>query len=831
MANILIIAEKSEVAKAIDSAIRKNNYKPNNTYRVVAASGHLMTLQTPEEYDIKYKQWNLADLPIAFPNWKQVPKEDTASTHGMIAKKLDAIKQGLAWCDEVIHAGDPDDEGQLIVDELLEFYGCKKPVKRLDVNDSTEQYIIKMMDQLKDNRTMYKIGKSAYARTVADAMFGFNFSRYYTVSYHSRTPLSIGRVQTPTLGLVVNRDMQIENHIQQSYYVLNVTGTDEKGVSFPMTFEFEKSNPALTDGKVLDKAALEKVAKDIDGKQFQASVAKKKLTDQPPLPFNLVELQSYCNKTFGYSPEEVHNLTQSLRANALITYNRSSCQYLHEFQHGEAPGVLKQILLNLGMGTAPVDPKIKSKCFNDKYLQGEPHHAIIPTKQAYDISKLSVQEQNVYKAICLYYMIQFMPARQKEQTTVTIITQDKDKISATAAKTTLDGYYKYLHNGKTDDDNSPIIAFPASDILVTVSDPVVEEKKTKPPARYNQASLIKDMTCIAKYVTDPRIKQLLIDKDADKQKENGSIGTPATRDKIVSTLIDRGYLVEEGSGKSKHLKSTELGRSFYNILPDSVRSLDITAEWWAITQNIKDGKAQEDALYNSVLDEINKFLASPPPLQPLSGLQTGGSSGQKVLGNCPHCGQPVVSGPNGAYCSGKCGMYIGMMFGKQLTDAEVTSLLKMKKTTLHGLVTKDKKKYNMTITPTGTEAFTFKTKDGTEKTGFRLTFEKESAATIGTCPHCGGEIKMSTNGAYCANKCGMQVGYVYGKKLTEGEVKNLLDNKTITLKGMKSKEGKSYDLIVKPLSIEPFSYKGKDGKEYNGFQYKFETSFPERKKK
>lgn len=811
----LIIAEKSEVGKAIDNAIRNNNYYPAGSYRVVSASGHLLELQDPENYDEKYGKWNLADLPIAFKDWEQVPKKDTSS-FGVVKKKLDAIEEGLKWCDTVIHAGDPDDEGQLIIDELLDYFHNKKPVKRLDVNDSTEKYIIKMLGQLKDNTPLRPVGRSAYARTVADAMFGFNFSRYYTLASGSKTPMSIGRVQTPTLGLVVARDKLIDNHVQQDYYVLCADAKTADGKTIPVEFAFPKGSPELTDGKVLDRSSYDDVIRDISGKTFDMKITKKDVSENPPLPFNLVELQSYCSK-FGITPEQTHAITQQLRSYALITYNRSSCRYLHEFQHAEAPAVMGKVFRNLNI-SAPVDYKIKSKCFNDKYLVGEPHHAIIPTEQEFDTSKLSASEMQVYKAICLYYIIQFLPPRLRKQTDASI-SAGKGTFTASAAKTTDAGFYGYMHGGKTGDVANVLNDLPEGTVKVTLENTKIETRQTKPPARYTQASLIKDMTCIAKYVKDPVIKQLLLDKDSDKQKENGSIGTPATRDGIVSTLIKRGFLKETGSGKTAHIESTDLGKEFYDMLPDMLKGADTTAEWWEITQNIQHGSVSEYALFDKLLSQIEAFLKNPPPVK-LSNAST--SAQQTVLGKCPSCGADIVSGPYRPFCKGKCGLIVfPSAFGKKLTENQITSLLSGKSVKLSGLKSKTGNTFSCNIVVDGVEDFTYTAKDNTEKSAKRLKFafaENE----VGECPVCGGSVLSGGDYYFCKNGCGFNIGKIFGSSVTETEAKKLLKGEKILKNNLFSKtKNKIFSAYVIP--------KGTEKREYNGKEYcnlTFELEFP-----
>lgn len=616
----LIIAEKPDIAKAVSkvlpgAAAWKNGFIAQGDYCITWCYGHLLTLKDPEDYGEEYSRENTPNdkLPIFFKDWemKVADKGPALLKNGKNApnkaEQVKVIGNLLHKANLVIIAGDVDDEGQLLVEELLEWHRYSGPVKRLDTGALNEASMKKAMANLMDNGPWHLRAVSARARSVADFALGINGSRFFSNTYHAN--LSVGRVQTAALGLVVARDALIENHQIQKYYLLDMDANlQEKGIH-SVRFAPAEDNPNLVDGKVIDRTYLEKIGRGVQGKQFEAIVSKEPMSEVPPLPFSISALKTYCSDKFNIAPEEILRITQSLRMNygGLITYNRSECRYLPENMHAEAPSVIATVQANLGAkwNFPGLDAGLHSKAFSDKNVGV--HHAIIPTTQRADISKLTENEQKVYRAICGYYMVQFMPPAKKERTRLVINGNGGNSFGATSIKLLSKGFKLVMDTGS--DSQTALSDVPEGKYPCTLSNPNILEKETKPPKRYTDSSLEEDMKSVAKYVTDPEAKRLLLLKDKDSKEEHGSIGTAATRSAIINVLKKRGFLKNEG----KQVLSTELGREFYRILPDEIRKPDLTAKWWAIQQDIQEGAATPEVLYKDVLDAYRRVAAQNYP--------------------------------------------------------------------------------------------------------------------------------------------------------------------------------------------------------------------------
>lgn len=710
---ILVIAEKPSLGRDIAAALpgkasTKDGCIYKGDYVVTWVYGHMLTFKDPEDYDESYKVWDLSQLPIYFENWGQKVGKDLSKNPGQVSKaaRVKQIGALLKHADMVIHAGDPDEEGQLLIDELLRWFKYKGPVKRLDTGNTVLPALQKSLKHMKDNASCVNDGYSAYARALADLIVGINMSRYFTLkNSNGKGVLSVGRVQTPTLGLVVARDLMIEGHVKTLYYEL-FAKLSVDGKEIESEFKTYKDNPALTDGRFLDKGYLEPKAAELKGKRFPRVQIKKQIVqDYTPLPFNLVKLQSYCGATWGYSPSEVMAITQRLREEyKAITYNRSDCQYLSDEHFAEAPGVIASAVQNLGYKVSDYDSSIKSNCFNNANITA--HFAIIPTITKFDVSKLTEKERNVYTIIANYYLAQFMPPAIKEKTILLVELPNGESLNATSTKVIKEGYLALLKPQKPTPPTA-LSTLPEGIYAGDVIDSEIKEKETKPLPRYTKSTLNEDMTRIAKYVDDPEIKELLLLKDKDKKGENGSIGTSATRSAIIEILIKRGFVEEKG----KKLISTALGREFYRILPDEIKKADLTAKWWAMQEDIRTGEKDYLYLVDNVLATVKSIIKKDYEHIKVAAVgagsgNTGGTSmgDVKVLGKCPRCGADVVEREKVFGCTNReCGFALwknDKFFAsqhKKLTATIVKGFLSKRQALVKGLVGKSGRPYDAVI--------------------------------------------------------------------------------------------------------------------------------------
>ena len=529
-----------------------------------------------------------------------------------------------------------------------------------------------------------KCGKSANARAIADYMVGINLSRYFSLL--NETTLSVGRVQTPTLGLVVNRDLAIENHIKEKYYDgyvdININGNIIKA-------KLENKDNIVYKNQNELKQILDKFI----NKNVKVNITKQIKNENAPLPFNLTKLQSHISKKYKIKPDETLKITQDLREKYhAITYNRSDSQYLNEEHYKEAPGVIKKLLNNIDLKLDLDYSNLPhSKCFDNSKVTA--HHGIIPTSVDIDLSKMNDKEQKIYKEICMYYLIQFIRPIKKEITYLETDEQNGYKFKASYTKILDEGFNKYLD--KTNNENQESVLSKISEGLYTgtINKSDIKEIETKPLARYTQASLIEDMTRISKYVDDPEIKEILKRKDKDKEGENGSIGTSATRASIIQNLIKRGYIKEE---KDKVI-STELGREYYNILPDEWKKADLTAKWWIIQEEIRDGKADQNKLLDSILLDIKKVIATKDVSK--FKLKKNYKNEKTIVGHCPLCGKDIIESNKSFYCSGfKEGCKFSVwktIAGKKISKTNIKQLLENGVTTeIKGFKAKSGKQFN-----------------------------------------------------------------------------------------------------------------------------------------
>lgn len=696
----LVIAEKPMLARDIARAITGKNVSETahlpitgNGYTVCACAGHLLELVEPDSIDPKWgKPWSLDVLPVEVHNWPKEPTEDKKSL-------VEEIAGLLKTCDSVIAAGDPDDEGQLIVDELLDYLGYAGKVERVYVNDNIEKNIVKAFDNLVPNDSCRGAGNAAYARQMADMCFGVNETRLATKRLGGL--FTVGRVQTPTLGLVVMRDNAIEHHVTRKFYELSARGTSVAGV---LTFKFKPGKELLAGEKHLfDTNALEALKDKLDGRDlpFETTVSKKQ--ENPPLPYNLTVLLSDMSRRFGFTAAKTQQITQDLRDKyKAITYNRSDSQYLKEEHREQAPAVLSQAMENLGVSW-PLDYSLHSKAFNDGNVTA--HHGIIPQEAKAPVSKMTTDEAKVYTAICERYAMQFLPPAVYD---VSESTADVDGGSLVlTAKRLVDAGFKAVFGNVSDesdgadsDSENPLV--PEGSHTLDGISCAIDEKETTPPKPYTEGTLIADMASIAKYVKDPEIREILKRKDDGKKGEHGGIGTTATRSSIIENLKNRGYL-EERKGK---VRATDKAKAFYALLPPEIRGADVTARWWLIQQDIADGKADVNALQDSVIEVFNHHRETAYVGASIAG------AGKTVVGKCPRCGKDVVKTGFIYACSSiknekqedgtwkevaGCGFKLFGFCTKKFTEKQAASLLDGKAVSLRGCKSKAGKTFDCKV--------------------------------------------------------------------------------------------------------------------------------------
>lgn len=666
----LFIAEKPSlgktVAKVIDSHFKSDGKSVvlSNGDRITWAFGHLIELASPDHYvDIPAnangrKPWRSQDLPILPDRFAYQPKDDE------IEKHLNQIKRWSKDATQIVHVGDPDREGQSIIDQILISLNIQLPVMRLWLKDLTDNGIKQALANMKPNSEYKGFFLASQARQKADWLVGMNLTRALTIQNNGL--LSAGRVQTPTLQLIINRDLAIENFKPMDFYELYAS--TDNGI----TAKFKPDDSMLdADGYMVDKAYLAQVKSEIEqsGKASVSDVEKKSGKRNAPLPFSLSELQKVANSTYGFSAQQVLDIAQSLYETHKVTsYPRSDCQYLNDNQHNDAPAVLAK-LANLSVFASDVkgaNTDLKSSAFDDKKVTA--HTAIIPTGVV--VSNLNDAETKVYELIVKRYVAQFYPAQTFDTTQITLSSAGhtltaKGKVITNAGWTT-------LFSADDDDKDTVLPNVNVGDVLA-VDDVSIKAKKTTPPARFTEGTLIEAMNNVAKFVDDEQAKAVL--------KETDGIGTEATRANVIETLKKREYVEQKG----KQIISTAKGRSFISLCPPMIANPITTAQWEGRMSEIeRTGEGLDDFIQE--IKETTRTLVTDV----LSAQSTniGGQSREaESLGTCPCCKKGrIVKGKKGFGCSEwktGCKFVIWQeIAGKKISDAQVKKLLEKGKTDL-----------------------------------------------------------------------------------------------------------------------------------------------------
>lgn len=634
----LYIAEKpslgAEIAKCLTGPIqRKDGYLITKDGVVTWGYGHILRQAEPNEYDAKYQRWRAEDLPIIPQEWKLLVDKSCE-------KQFQIIKGLIAKADDIVHAGDPDREGQLLIDEVLDYVGNQKPVKRILLNALDEKSIKKAIGSLRENREFLNLKHSALARARADWLIGMNLSRAYTLAAQRaghRITLPIGRVKTPTLALVVRRERELKNFVPVDYFTMKAEFVHENG---PVTANWKpkEDQPGLDgEGRMIDQKIIEALAAALDAGDRKGVVslcetAEKK--EPQRLPFSLSSLQVLAGKRYGYEPQQVLDTAQRLYERKLTTYPRSDCDFLPENQLGDAALILENLRQAGGESLAgwahKADVTIKSRAWNDKKISA--HHAIIPTQVKCNVEGLSEVERNLYFLIAQSYVAQFYPLHIYDQTRVEITYQSE--LFTVSGRVVKQAGWKELYGAEADDakKDEAQTALPAmrkkDEILYGGAK--IEKKATKPPVRFTAATLLAGMKEIHKYVKNPESKK--------KLKDVYGIGTEATRATIIKELITRGFLQHE----KKALVPTEAAYLLVDALPDEMTYPDSTAIWEDRLHSMAEGDAELDEFLQDQIAFSTLLCRKADEIHlPLSGAHP-----------CPRCRKGVLQrreGKNGVF--------------------------------------------------------------------------------------------------------------------------------------------------------------------------------------
>jgi len=600
----LYIAEKPSLGRAIADALPKPHKKHDGYIEVANGDcvswciGHLLEQAEPDDYDERFKKWQFEHLPIVPQQWQLKAKTKTR-------KQLTVLKKLIKQASVLVHAGDPDREGQLLVDEVIEQAKIsktkKQSIQRLLISDLNLAAVKKSLSSMRSNREFIPLSVSALARSRADWLFGMNLTRAYTLAGQKAgfgNVLSVGRVQTPILGLVVNRDNEIANFVSKPFYEVLAHLVTPEQQSFTAKWVPSKACEPHQDeeGRVLNKALAENVASRITNQKGEVTALEQKQKKQSaPLPYNLSALQIDAAKAFGMAAQQVLDICQTLyERHKLITYPRSDNRYLPKEHHLDASSILKAIAANGGQKAELVNganAKQRSKCFNDSKVAA--HHAIVPTAKQLKSASLATDEAKVYQLICRHYLIQFYPDYLYNETKVEV-TIAGGLFKANAKQDVSLGFKVLMGKGELKDEAA--LPHLARGMALNCTKGEVIEKHTTPPSHFTDATLLAAMTGISRYVKDPQIKKVL--------KETDGLGTEATRAGIIELLFRRRFLKREG----KAIKATETGLALISVLPQGLASPDLTAKWESSLGDIAQQAMSYQQFLQPLLVELEGFV-------------------------------------------------------------------------------------------------------------------------------------------------------------------------------------------------------------------------------
>lgn len=614
MGKSLILAEKPSVgrdlAKVLKCNVNKGSYIEGNKYIVTWAMGHLVGLMDPEGYDNKYKEWKMETLPMLPKHMKLTVLKKTGKQYNEVKKQL--LRNDV---NEIIIATDAGREGELVARWIIEKAGVKKPLKRLWISSQTNKAILDGFKNLKDAKEYENLYKAAVCRAEADWLVGLNVTRALTCKHNAQ--LSAGRVQSPTLAMIVQREEEIRNFKPVDYWCLNAK-TDR----FMLNWVNEKGNNSTFKEEIAD--SIVNKCKGQNGEVLEVKKTTKK--KYSPALYDLTELQRDANKIWGYSAKQTLNLMQRLYENhKVLTYPRTDSRYVTSDIVATIPERLKAVsfgeyrvaaqqILNTGVKAN------KNYVDNSKVSD---HHAIIPTEEKGSLANLSSDEKHIYDLVVKRFLSVLLPAYEYEQTTVTV-NIEKETFSAKGNITKSKGWKMLYDNLNDDEDSQELPHLNKGDNIIIKSVNKVK-KQTTPPARFNEATLLSAMESPQKYIN--------IEKDAAKTlNETGGLGTVATRADIIEKLFNS-FVIEK---KGKDIYPTSKGKQLIELVPKDLKSPLLTAKWESQLDQIAKGKRDN---FSFIKEMKNYSVALVEDVKCGSSKFTHDNlTGKK----CPECGKYML---------------------------------------------------------------------------------------------------------------------------------------------------------------------------------------------
>lgn len=688
----LVIAEKPSVAQSIGSVIgannRKDGYMEGNGYLVTWCVGHLVGLASADFYDEKYAKWKYEDLPILPSDWKYVISKGKEKQMKIIGKLMK-----LSDVTEIIAATDAGREGELIFRLVYEKLSCKKPIKRLWISSMEESAIEEGFKNLRKGSDYELLYQSALCRAKADWIVGINATRLFSVLYGQT--LNVGRVMTPTLAMIVERGEEINNFKVTPFY----------------TVQLNLGSFTLSGERIQEKHEAEALRKACDGENITIEkVERKEKSEKPPKLYDLTTLQREANRQLGFTAEQTLDYVQSLYEKKLVTYPRTDSRYVTEDMKDSIPAVVETAAGFFSFQNPPMN--MTQVVDNSKVSD---HHAIIPTMSIkdYDIDSLPFGEKEALLLIALRLVCAVGNSCRYAETLIT--TNCKGAVFSTKGKTIIDDGWKtveklYLTNKKEEMQKEKDTALPpVVQGQVFPAKATIKEGKTSPPKHFTDDTLLSAMENANNAVEDT---------------ERKGIGTPATRAGILEKLIKIGLAERKGQKKAKHFIPTHKGISLITVLPEAIKSPQLTAEWEVQLKQIENGTLSPSIFLKDISHMTNDLVSTYKVIEGADSFFPTNTKGES-MGKCPRCGSHVKENKKGFCCENRtCGFALwkdNRFFTakkKKLTKSIVRELLKNGKVELNGCYSeKTGKTYDAIIilNDTGDKYVNFKMEFPTKK--------------------------------------------------------------------------------------------------------------------